>query len=283
MTTMKRRYNAEIQRAKGLLELAAAVYDTSLSFQTTRAAEQVLQTDSRVGYSLKLSLTTTRSQHENGVSLSFAADGFRAPDDCRRENFPRLDQPFGGRDVGLQGQKTVFEALAHKNARRLSFLRCRWFCRPRVHGCDVVSRDQTEENSSTAIYRSNDQARPHLQSDDVHGDGGHKSRWLYPGRHQEVGREDSVGIETEPSGPARGHRERDDRRRLRRRDQKLGADGRRSRLPLPACGGADPRAPDGDGLSPVRSAEVQISKYGRRRQHGGFQRLAHDRSRGHAG
>jgi len=37
----------------------------------------VLQTDSRVGYALKLSLTTTRSQHENGVSLSFAADGFR--------------------------------------------------------------------------------------------------------------------------------------------------------------------------------------------------------------
>ena len=75
--TMKRRYSAEIQRVKGLLELAAAVYDSSLSFQTTRAAEQVLQTDSRVGYSLKLSLTTARSQHENGVSLSFAADGFR--------------------------------------------------------------------------------------------------------------------------------------------------------------------------------------------------------------
>jgi uncharacterized protein len=77
MTTMKTRYSAEIQRVKGLLELAAALYDTSLSFQTTRAAEQVLQTDSRVGYSLRLSLTTTRSQHENGVSLSFAADGFR--------------------------------------------------------------------------------------------------------------------------------------------------------------------------------------------------------------
>jgi len=77
MTSMKTRYSAEIQRVKGLLEIAAAVYDSSLSFQTTRAAEQVLQTDSRVGYSLKLSLTTTRSQHENGVSLSFAADGFR--------------------------------------------------------------------------------------------------------------------------------------------------------------------------------------------------------------
>jgi TRAP transporter TAXI family solute receptor len=77
MTTMKTRYSAEIQRAKGLLELAAGMYNTSLSFQTTRAAEQVLQTDSRVGYSLKLALTTTRSQHENGVSLSFAADGFK--------------------------------------------------------------------------------------------------------------------------------------------------------------------------------------------------------------
>jgi len=76
-SSTKTRYSAEIQRVKGLLEIAAAVYDSSLSFQTTRAAEQVLQTDSRVGYSLKLSLTTTRAQHENGVSLSFAADGFR--------------------------------------------------------------------------------------------------------------------------------------------------------------------------------------------------------------
>jgi NMT1-like family len=74
MTVMKHRYNAEIQRAKGLLELAAALYDTSLSFQTTRAAEQVLQTESRVGYLIKLSLVAAR---EKGVSLSFAADGFR--------------------------------------------------------------------------------------------------------------------------------------------------------------------------------------------------------------
>ena len=45
----KKRYNAKIQRAKGLLEIAAAMYETSLSFQTTRAAERVLQTESRVG------------------------------------------------------------------------------------------------------------------------------------------------------------------------------------------------------------------------------------------
>jgi TRAP-type uncharacterized transport system substrate-binding protein len=71
---MKHRYSAEIQRSRGLLELAAALYDTSLSFKTERAAEQAMQTESRVGYSLTLALTATR---EKGVSLSFAADGFR--------------------------------------------------------------------------------------------------------------------------------------------------------------------------------------------------------------
>jgi TRAP-type uncharacterized transport system substrate-binding protein len=74
MNNVKHRYSAEIQRSRGLLELAAALYDTSLSFQTERAAEQAMQTESRVGYSLTLALTATR---EKGVSLSFAADGFR--------------------------------------------------------------------------------------------------------------------------------------------------------------------------------------------------------------
>lgn len=75
MNATRRRYNSAIQRAKGLLELAAALYDTSLSFQTTRAAEQVLQTESRVGAGLKLALRG--SKRENRISLSFAADGFR--------------------------------------------------------------------------------------------------------------------------------------------------------------------------------------------------------------
>ena len=74
MNAVKHRYSAEIQRTRGLLELAAALYDTSLSFKTERAAEQAIQTESRVGYSLTLALTATR---EKGVSFSFAADGFR--------------------------------------------------------------------------------------------------------------------------------------------------------------------------------------------------------------
>jgi TRAP-type uncharacterized transport system substrate-binding protein len=72
----KQRYNAAIQRAKGFLELASGLYDTSLSHRTRRAAEGVLQTDSRLGYCLKLSLLP-RGKQGDCISLSFAADSFR--------------------------------------------------------------------------------------------------------------------------------------------------------------------------------------------------------------
>ena len=72
----KQRYNAKIQRAKGLLEIAAAMYETSLSFQTTRAAENVLQTESRIGHELEFKLRATNRDGSNSVPLSFAADSF---------------------------------------------------------------------------------------------------------------------------------------------------------------------------------------------------------------
>jgi len=72
----RQRYNAKIQRAKGLLEIAAAMYETSLSFQTTRAAEKVLQTESRVGHELELKLVSGNPAGSNSVPLSFAADSF---------------------------------------------------------------------------------------------------------------------------------------------------------------------------------------------------------------
>ena len=72
----RERYNAKIQRAKGLLEIAAAMYETSLSFQTTRAAEKVLQTESRVGHELELKILSTNPAGSNSVPLSFAADSF---------------------------------------------------------------------------------------------------------------------------------------------------------------------------------------------------------------
>lgn len=72
----KHRYNAAIQRVKGFLELASALYDTSLSHRTRRAAEGVLQTDARLGYYLRLSLLP-RGKQEECFSVSFAADSFR--------------------------------------------------------------------------------------------------------------------------------------------------------------------------------------------------------------
>jgi uncharacterized protein len=72
----KQRYNSAIQRAKGLLELASALYDTSLSHQTRRAAEGVLQTDSRVGYYVRLALLP-RGKQDKCISIAFAADSFR--------------------------------------------------------------------------------------------------------------------------------------------------------------------------------------------------------------
>ena len=70
------RYNSAIQRVKGFLEMASALYDTSLSYQTRRAAEGVLQTDTRLGYYLRLSLLP-RGKQGDCISLSFAADSFR--------------------------------------------------------------------------------------------------------------------------------------------------------------------------------------------------------------
>ena len=72
-----KRYNAGIQRAKGLLEIAASLYDSSLSHETRRAAEGVLQTDSRVGRALRLSLGVKSSEKGNGVPISFATGSFQ--------------------------------------------------------------------------------------------------------------------------------------------------------------------------------------------------------------
>lgn len=72
----RRRYNAKIQRVKGMLELASGLYEGSLSHETHRAAEGVLQTDTRLGDYLQLSLLPRGSQ-DNLIALSFGADSFR--------------------------------------------------------------------------------------------------------------------------------------------------------------------------------------------------------------
>lgn len=77
METNRQRYNAAIQRAKGLLELAASLYESSLSFQSPRPAEGVVQTDSRLGHKVRLAIIATRPEGKDSVALSFGAHGFR--------------------------------------------------------------------------------------------------------------------------------------------------------------------------------------------------------------
>src|SRR5262245_18668462 len=72
-----KRYNAGIQRAKGLLEIAAGLYDSSLSYQTRRAAEGMLQTDTDLGRVLRLSLDTKKSETRPEVTISFTTGSFR--------------------------------------------------------------------------------------------------------------------------------------------------------------------------------------------------------------
>jgi hypothetical protein len=72
-----KRYSAGIQRAKGLMEMAAALYDSSLSYQTRRAAEGMLQTDTRVGRVVRLSLERRPSERSDDVTISFVTGSFR--------------------------------------------------------------------------------------------------------------------------------------------------------------------------------------------------------------
>lgn len=70
-----KRYNAGIQRAKGLLEIGAALYDSSLSYQTKRAAEGTLQTDTHVGRVIRLSLGT-KPIETTDIAISFVTGSF---------------------------------------------------------------------------------------------------------------------------------------------------------------------------------------------------------------
>jgi len=72
------RYNSGIQRSKGILELAAALYDTSLSRLVTRGGTAVPQINSRLGAGISLRLDTQMVTPTDGeLALSFGVDGLR--------------------------------------------------------------------------------------------------------------------------------------------------------------------------------------------------------------
>lgn len=72
------RYNSGIQRSKGLLEIAAALYDTSLSRQSTRSGTRTPQIDSRLGSRLSLRIEARQdSPSDRDLGVSFGVGGSR--------------------------------------------------------------------------------------------------------------------------------------------------------------------------------------------------------------
>jgi TRAP-type uncharacterized transport system substrate-binding protein len=78
MDKMPTRYNSGIQRSKGLLEIAAALYDTSPSRQSTRSGTRVPQIDSRLGAQLSLRIEARKdSPADRDLGVSFGVGGSR--------------------------------------------------------------------------------------------------------------------------------------------------------------------------------------------------------------
>jgi hypothetical protein len=75
MDKMPPRYNAGIQRSKGLMEIGAALYDTSLSCRATRSGQATPQIDSRLGVDLLLQINAKASSKDS-IGVSFGVDGF---------------------------------------------------------------------------------------------------------------------------------------------------------------------------------------------------------------
>jgi len=76
MDKLPPRYNSGIQRAKGLLELAAALYDTSLSRRSTRSGTRIPQIDSRLGAQLSLRIDARKdSPADRDLGISMGVGG----------------------------------------------------------------------------------------------------------------------------------------------------------------------------------------------------------------
>jgi hypothetical protein len=281
MNNVKHRYSAEIQRTKGLLELAAALYDTSLSFQTTRAAEQAIQTESHVGYSLTLALTATREQ---GISFSFAADGFRELQAVSRGKLsvawinPSVAATMAYRGKGLFSSRQPIRTIAvfpsydvmafavHESTGITSLAQISKERLPLRVSTGTISKAWIKHSPTMFTVNS------------VTERGG-----LYLCEAAAMGREDSVGYAPEPPRPARRPRKGNHQCGLRRGHQKLGTDRDRRGVSLPTGGGKNSKEINCDRLSPDIFAQVAFSRPPGRRTDCGFQRLAHGGPRRYAG
>ena len=115
--TSIKRYNAGIQRARGLLEIASGMFDSSLATESWKAAEGVLQTDSPIGNALKLTLTP-KPNDPKGIRLGFTTGGFAAISGVAEGEFslawvnPSVLLTMAYRGKGMFAKRLPLRALA---------------------------------------------------------------------------------------------------------------------------------------------------------------------------
>ena len=208
----KTRYNAKIQRAKGLLELAAAMYETSLSFQTTRAAEQVLQTESRIGHELSLSLIAASREGSNSVNLSFAADSFAELKGVAEGKYtlawvnPSVAATLAYRGTGPFRKKLPLRVIATFPSYDVM-----GFAVHKSTGLTSLSQIKKDRFPPPSLHQRNVETGIDRKPDHVHRNRGDEGGRLYFGRSAQVGRQGPVRVPSQPSGPAgsnsKGNRE----------------------------------------------------------------------------
>src|SRR5205809_4352569 len=147
------RYNAGIQRARRLLELASGLYDSSLSSESWKAAEGVLQTDSPLGNALKLSLTPKRNDRK-GIALSFTTGGFRAIRAVAEGKFSLAwVNPSVQLTMAYRGERPVSQTPSRADARRVSLLRCHGLRGPRIDRDHFHISDQKETLPAQSFHK----------------------------------------------------------------------------------------------------------------------------------
>ncbi len=105
MSAPRTRFNAGIQRAKGFLEIASALYEGSLSEKQLDATSGVLQTISPVGQQITISLVNESKEiRTNPINLTFTTGSF----------YPALKAVADGKVSVLWVTSSIAVAMAYR-------------------------------------------------------------------------------------------------------------------------------------------------------------------------
>ena len=194
------RYNAGIQRAKGLLEIAAALYDTTLTINPPRCGRRPAN---RFPRRPGLASFTRGKQECAGKPCAdllyyrqFSGNYRRRPGRL----LSSLGKPLGAVNDGLSWQGPFKKRLPLRTIAVFPSFDVMGFA---VHeSTGITSLAQIKQKAQSSGFHRHSAAQRHRgQRDDVYCFGGAPCRRFYTRRHAQMGRQDSSV--PHPSDPAR--------------------------------------------------------------------------------